>query len=98
MTPPAATPASPEKPLENFKDVYEKICTSYHSIDDFRTKLLGFLPLASGAGVIFITKDGGLLNKYVAFIGVFGVLITIGLFLYEIYGIEKYPSPGKTGS
>jgi hypothetical protein len=30
------------------EDIYRELFTSYRAIDDFRQKLLGFLPLASG--------------------------------------------------
>jgi hypothetical protein len=81
---------------ENLRNVYDKLCTSYHAIDDFRAKLLGFLPLASGAGIFLLLKDAladpatstfdGL---FLLPIGVFGFVITLGLFFFEIYGIEK---------
>ena len=32
--------------------VYNELCNSYRAIDDFRTKLLGFLPLVTGGGLI----------------------------------------------
>ena len=38
---------------ENLRTVYRELCSSYRAIDDFRTKLLGFLPLATGAGIFF---------------------------------------------
>jgi hypothetical protein len=31
-----------------FGAAYEELCTSYRAIDDFRAKLLGFLPLVTG--------------------------------------------------
>jgi (4S)-4-hydroxy-5-phosphonooxypentane-2,3-dione isomerase len=34
---------------------YQESCNSYHAIDDFRTKLLGFLPLVTGGGLIFLS-------------------------------------------
>jgi hypothetical protein len=37
-----------QKPMVNedvLKVAYTEVCNSYHSIDDFRAKLLGFLPL-----------------------------------------------------
>jgi hypothetical protein len=71
--------------------VYEQLCNSYRAIDDFRAKLLGFLPLASGTGIFLIlTKDvGPALEKFSLPIGVFGFFITLGLLCYEIYGIKK---------
>ena len=76
--------------------VYEELCTSYRAIDDFRSKLLGFLPLVSGSGAFLLLNESltddakpkvALLS--VAPIGWFGFVVTIGLFFYEIYGIRK---------
>jgi hypothetical protein len=69
---------------------YDQLCESYHAIDDFRAKLLGFLPLATGAGILFAAKEGpSLLQRFSPQIAIFGFLITFGLFCYEIYGIRK---------
>lgn len=76
--------------------IYKELCTSYRAIDDFRRALLGFLPLASG-GIIALLKEGGVAvagspangNSLAPFIGVFGVVVTLGLFVFEIYGIRK---------
>jgi hypothetical protein len=72
--------------------VYEQLCNSYRAIDDFRAKLLGFLPLATGAGIFLLITDPenikfmqGLFQP----MGVFGFVITLGLFFYELYGIKK---------
>lgn len=35
---------------DNLKAAYQELCSSYHAIDDFRAKLLGFLPLATAGG------------------------------------------------
>ena len=83
------------KPEDEIK-FYDQLCKSYHGIDDFRAKLLGFLPLATGAGISVLLdklpnaqnlpcKTG---NLYAA-VGVFGALITLGLYAYEIFGITK---------
>lgn len=39
---------------ENLRTVYKELCSSYRAVDDFRGKLLGFLPLASGTGVFLL--------------------------------------------
>ncbi len=75
---------------ENLKAVYQQLCDSYRAIDDFRTKLLGFLPLATGGGIFLLL--GPLSNqtqRYLGPIGAFGLAITFGLFCYELYGIKK---------
>jgi hypothetical protein len=76
--------------------IYDQLCQSYRAIDDFRAKLLGFLPLVSGGG-LFLLFSNELLQKYMGPIGAFGAVITLGLSVYEIYGIEKCTSLIKAG-
>jgi hypothetical protein len=71
--------------------VYNQLCDSYRAIDDIRMKLLGLLPIATGAGILVLTGGGkstparGLSLP----IGLFGLIVTIGLFSYELHGIKK---------
>ena len=54
-------------------------------------KLLGLLPIATGAGLLVLTGGGksapptGLSLP----IGLFGLVVTLGLFSYELHGIKK---------
>lgn len=66
---------------------YQELCTSYHKIADFRAKLLGLLPLASGTGIYLLASAGQ--SPYYGAIGSFGFLITLGLYFYEIRGIQR---------
>ncbi|MEN3369237.1 MAG: hypothetical protein V7609_1380 [Verrucomicrobiota bacterium] len=76
--------------LENIRTTYNQLCESYRAIDDFRTKLLAFLPLASGAGIfLLIAKPGGPAAELLRPIGAFGFLTALGLYIFEIYGIRK---------
>lgn len=80
--------------------VYEQLCNSYRAIDDFRAKLLGFLPLATGTGVfLLLTDQAKLLSMQNLFkpIGFFGLVVTFGLFFYELYGIKKCTRLIKVG-
>src|SRR2546423_10814248 len=68
---------------------YQEVCTSYHALEDFRTKLLGFLPLASGAGIFFLLNDPFLqpdkqnfLKPFLFPIGLVGAIVTLGLLIY----------------
>jgi hypothetical protein len=75
--------------------VYEQLCQNYRAIDDFRTKLLGLLPFASAAGVGVLLS--GKINTpgdvspraFLGAIGIFGCLVTLGLFSYELHGMKK---------
>jgi hypothetical protein len=42
---------------EDLKAVYQELCISYRAIDDFRAKLLGFLPVATIAGILVVVTD-----------------------------------------
>ena len=84
--------------------VYDQLCQSYRAIDDFRAKLLGFIPLVTGAGISFLfekipnIQDISVETKsLLAAVGVFGTLITLGLFSYEIFGIKKCAALIKAG-
>lgn len=77
---------------ENLRTVYRELCTSYRAIDDFREKLLGFLPLATGTGIFLFIDKGkpdAFPAPYLSAIGAFGFAITLALFFYELYGIKK---------
>lgn len=76
---------------ENTRTVYTQLCESYRAIDDFRTKLLAALPLASGTGIFLLIgkpderiQDGSLMP-----VGVFGFLAALGLYIFEIYRTRK---------
>lgn len=79
----------------NLLSSYQQIISSYQAIDNFRAQLLERLPLATGAGgilLLYFSKDGSLSEdtiKFLPFIGLFGFVITVGLFVYEFYGIRK---------
>lgn len=69
---------------------YDQLCISYRAIDDFRAKLLGFLPLVTGGGLLLLTgRTNGFALDFFLPVGLFGLVVTLGLFCYEIYGIEK---------
>jgi len=77
-----------QEQLANLRLAYQEVCKSYQAIVDFRAKLLGFLPLASGAGAYAVLSKEPIPNwAWVA--GVFGFAITLGLFLYELRGLQR---------
>jgi hypothetical protein len=75
---------------DNRKIAYNQLCTSYHAIDDFRTKLLGFLPLVTGGGLILLSgRAEDVRKEFFGPVGRFGILVTLGLLAYELFGIKK---------
>ncbi|MGZ8157281.1 MAG: hypothetical protein ACXWT1_04550 [Methylobacter sp.] len=80
-----------QQKAENIRTVYRELCSSYRAIDDFRTKLLGFLPLATGGIFLLIANPEKFTVIYPLLmpIGVFGFAIALGLFFFELYGIRK---------
>jgi hypothetical protein len=84
-------------PTESVQALYGRVCDSYHAVDDFRMKLLGLLPVATGTGVFLLlsgkadlihNSDEGL-SQALGAIGIFGFLFTLGLYTYELFGIKK---------
>jgi hypothetical protein len=83
---------------ENLRLAYQELCKSYQAIVDFRAKLLGFLPLASGAGFFALLGQGKDPVPYYAWVaGLFGFAITLGLFFYELRGLQRSTSLEQTG-
>jgi hypothetical protein len=75
---------------DNLRTVYEQLCNSYRAIDDFRTKLLGFLPLVTGGGLILLTgRADEVRREFFRPLGLLGIAVTIGLLAYELFGIKK---------
>ncbi|MBX3235704.1 MAG: hypothetical protein KF814_06095 [Nitrospiraceae bacterium] len=77
---------------ENLRTVYKELCASYRAIDDFRGKLLGFLPLVSGTGIFLLIRNPtpqDVPKEAFLPIGLFGLFVTLGLFIFEIYGIRR---------
>jgi hypothetical protein len=78
--------------LRDIKTIYDEVCRRHDGIADFRAKLLTLLPIASGAGIfLLVAKDATAtaVLPHLLPIGFFGVLVTVGLFLYELRGIQK---------
>ncbi len=90
--------------VEDMRMVYQEVCKAYHAIDDFRTKLLGFLPLVSGVGIFFLLNDafpkatkGPSTAPFLVAIGIFGVVATLGLFSYELHAVRRCRALIKVG-
>lgn len=90
-----------DQQAENLRTVYRELCTSYRAIDDFRMRLLGLLPLATG-GIFLLVGVGEeqkvkLGMQFLQPVGAFGFLVTLGLFCFELYGIKKCHKLIKAG-
>ena len=69
-----------DQQYENFRLAYQQLCISHRALDDLRAKLLVGLPLATG--VIYLLSS--LLDTEARqFLGVFGFVVTLGLYFYE---------------
>jgi hypothetical protein len=85
-------------PTESVQALYGRVCDSYHAVDDFRMKLLGLLPVATGTGVFLLlsakanlidNNSDERLSQALGAIGIFGFLFTLGLFTYELFGVKR---------
>lgn len=78
-------------PTDNRKDillsVYSEICNGWRTLTNVRFKLLGLLPLVSGTVLITLlsTKDNSyrLDWHWQVVVGMFGLVVTLGLLIYE---------------
>ena len=69
---------------------YTEVCRSFHGISEFRGKLLALLPIVSGAGIsLLISGNYAIDSSHLSAVGIFGALVTLGLFFYELRGIQK---------
>jgi len=92
-------PSSSRNADEELKAFYQEVCRSHQGIADFRAKLLGFLPLASGTGIFLFLNLASTTGtkQYLLPIGVFGFVVTLGLAFYEIRGIQECNSLRRGG-
>jgi hypothetical protein len=72
-------------PLEQ---LYAEVSTAYHSITDFRGKLLALVPALSGTAFTLIIGAGEEFDQRLLLpVGLFGFAVTMGLFCYELRGM-----------
>ena len=82
----------PVKPEQEWKTVYTELAKAHQATIDFRQKLLAALPVLSGGGIALLlvnTERGGLEPWMLVFLGLFGVAVTTGLFMYEARNIQE---------
>jgi hypothetical protein len=69
--------------------MYDKVTIQHDKIDDFRAKLLGFLPVVTGIGLFALVKESQGDAGFFFSIGLFGAIASIGLFVHELRGITE---------
>ena len=68
---------------------YTNLCNSIRFTDDVSFKLLGLVPLFSGSGMLVaVAKSEWFWSPAIYAIGIFGGLITLGLFRWELRNIQ----------
>lgn len=79
--------------MESVRTEYREVSQNHRAITDFRGKLLTLLPVVSGVGIYLLipktTSPSDLDPRYLVAIGLFGVFVTVGLFLHELRGIQE---------
>jgi hypothetical protein len=78
-------------PKADCKVLYDKVCGQHDEISDFRAKLLALLPIVSGAGIFLLIQKSGIpseLFPHLLAIGLFGIVVAMGLFVFELQGIQ----------
>jgi hypothetical protein len=71
---------------------YDRACTSYEAITEFRAKLLALLPLATGTGAFLLLQKQDTtpqVRQLLGPIGLLGLAVTAGLFVYELRGMQR---------
>jgi hypothetical protein len=71
---------------------YERACKSFEAITEFRAKLLALLPLATGTGAFLLLERQETnpdVRQLLGPIGLLGVVVTAGLFAYELRGMQR---------
>jgi len=67
---------------------YEEICTSIRTTDEISFKLLGLVPLLSGAAIMTVSKND--VNQGLLWlVSLFGTVVTLGLFRWELRNIQN---------
>lgn len=81
-----------ETNLKGIKTADKRICAAHDQVSDVRAKLLALRPITFRHRHIFFVSDKKPADESLIHlfpVGIFGALITIGLFFYELRGIQK---------
>ena len=67
---------------ETLRHQYEQVCTTFRAIDDFRGKLLALWPILGGGSAALLASSQTS-KMYLWAVGLFGVLVSFGIAVYE---------------
>ena len=67
---------------------YEEICASIRTTDEISFRLLGLVPLLSGAAIVTVSKNN-VSQGLLWLISLFGTMVTLGLFRWELRNIQN---------
>lgn len=67
---------------------YAEICSSIRTTDEISFKLLGLVPLVSGAGIVLLLDDNRPWSPVTIFIGLFGAAVTFAIYRWEVRNIK----------
>ena len=70
--------------------LYTEICNSWRKLTDVRFKLLGLVPVVSGFFLIRALSEGDLSPDIRVGIAVFGLIVTLALWAYEVRNSQLY--------
>jgi hypothetical protein len=70
--------------------LYTEICNSWRKLTDVRFKLLGLVPVVSGFFLIRALSGGDLSSDIRVGIAVFGLIVTLALWAYEVRNSQLY--------
>ncbi len=67
----------------NADHLYGEICTAVRTTDEISFKLLGLVPFVTGSAILASILKGDLPWLLVLFVGAFGTVVTLALFMWE---------------
>ena len=68
--------------------LFTEICTDIRETDSISFRLLGLVPLVSGAALLTLMLSKQVPSEFVMLLGIFGAGITLGLFRWELRNIQ----------
>ncbi|MBC8003204.1 MAG: hypothetical protein H7X97_11520 [Opitutaceae bacterium] len=83
----APTEENNSPPRTSAEKRYEEICTNIRATDEISFKLLGLVPLLSGAAIVTVSKND-VSQGLLWLVSIFGALITFGIFRWELRNIQ----------